>query len=104
MRHRGWAAPILLMAALTLGTAPPGAAQPPPPATVVLALDPSGSVGTVQFIRARDLALAILGALPAGSEVAVLAFDDQSRVVVPSTSRAEEVRERLAPLQVGGWL
>jgi len=88
------------MAALGLGSPLP--AEPPPPATVALALDTSGSVGPVQFARARDLALAILRALPAGSEVAVLAFDDQSRVVVPRTTSEEEVRRGIAALKVGG--
>jgi hypothetical protein len=78
------------------------AAEPVPPASVALTLDTSGSVGRFELDRARDLALAILAGLPTGSEVAVLAFDDQSRVVVPSTSHPEEVRERLASLKVGG--
>src|SRR5262249_45984010 len=75
---------------------------PAPPAMVALTLDTSGSVGTVQFVRARDLALAILGALPAGSEVAVLAFDDQSRVIVPQTTKPDEERKGLRTLKVGG--
>ncbi|HEV7502439.1 MAG TPA: vWA domain-containing protein, partial [Vicinamibacteria bacterium] len=70
--------------------------------TVALTLDTSGSVGAAQLTRARDLALAVLAALPDGSEVAVLAFDDQSRVVVPRTSQADEVRRQLASLKVGG--
>jgi hypothetical protein len=73
-----------------------------PPASVVLTLDTSGSVGAAQLTGARDLALAILAALPESSEVAVLAFDDQSRVVVPWTSRPEEVRAKLADVKVGG--
>jgi hypothetical protein len=69
---------------------------------VALALDTSGSVGRADLGRARDLASAILAALPAGSEVAVLAFDDQSRLVVPRTSRPDEVRARLFALEVAG--
>jgi hypothetical protein len=80
----------------------PLGAEPTPPASVALTFDTSGSVGPVELGRARDLALAILAALPEGSEVAVLAFDDQSRVVVPRTSRPDEVRERLAALKVAG--
>jgi hypothetical protein len=101
MRHRAWPIPSLLILALA-GGADRLAAEPPPPVTVALTLDTSGSVGAVEFSRARDLALAILGALPPGSEVAVLAFDDQSRVIVPRTSKPQDVRQRLATLKVGG--
>lgn len=97
---------LLFAAAIALSAvawgAPPVPSPAPPPVTVALTLDTSGSVGTAQLARARDLALAILAALPDGSEVAVLAFDDQSRVVVPRTSQAEEVRRQLASLKVGG--
>jgi hypothetical protein len=102
MRQRARAFGWLLLAATALVGAGPIRAEPAPPASVALTFDTSGSVGAAQLDRARDLALEILAALPAGSEVAVLAFDDQSRVVVPSTSRPEEVRERLAGLKVGG--
>jgi hypothetical protein len=101
MRQPGSGFRWLLLAAASLVAAPLGA-EPTPPASVALTFDTSGSVGSAQLDRARDLALAILAALPEGSEVAVLAFDDQSRVVVPRTSRADEVRERLAALKVGG--
>jgi hypothetical protein len=67
-----------------------------------LTLDTSGSVGAAQLARARDLVLALLAALPEGSEVAVLAFDDQSRVVVPWTSRPDDVRARLTEIRVAG--
>ena len=97
---------LLFAAAAALSAAAWGApASPspgPPPVTVALTLDTSGSVGAAQLTRARDLALAVLAALPDGSEVAVLAFDDQSRVVVPRTSQADEVRRQLASLKVGG--
>lgn len=92
----------LVLAALTLVGGGLLAAEPPPPASVALTVDTSGSVGRSELDRARDLALAVLAGLPTGSEVAVIAFDDQSRVVVPSTSHPEEVRERLASLKVGG--
>jgi hypothetical protein len=91
-----------LWAALALAYPLPARGQAAPPASVALTLDASGSVGAAQLGRARDLALAILGALPEGSEVAVLAFDDQSRVVVPWTSRPDDVRAQLAAVQVRG--
>jgi FHA domain-containing protein/von Willebrand factor type A domain-containing protein len=102
MRKRTRAFGRLFLAATALLGASPLPAEPVPPASVALTFDTSGSVGSAQLARARDLALEILASLPAGSEVAVLAFDDQSRVVVPSTSKPEEVRERLAGLKVGG--
>jgi len=102
MRQSAHAVRGVLLAAVTLIGVGPLAAEPSPPASVALTLDTSGSVGRAELDRARDLALAILAGLPTGSEVAVLAFDDQSRVVVPSTSRPEEVREKLASLKVGG--
>jgi hypothetical protein len=90
------------MAAAALMAALPANGQNPPSASVALTLDTSGSIGAVQLARARDLALAILAALPEGSEVAVLAFDDQSRVVVPWTSRPDDVRARLTGIQMAG--
>ena len=77
-RGVGWARPVLA-AAVVLATASAGRSDDPP-AMVAFALDTSGSVGARHLSLARDLALGILSALPEGSEVAVLAFDDQSRV------------------------
>lgn len=91
-----------VVAAALLAALSAPAAPAPPPASVVLTLDTSGSVGAAQLSGARDLALAILAALPENSEVAVLAFDDQSRVVVPWTSRPDDVRAKLTGVKVGG--
>src|SRR4029079_17333061 len=102
MRHSVRAFGVLLLVAAALVIAGPLAAETPPPASVALTFDTSGSVGRAELDRARDLALEILAGLPAGSEVAVLAFDDPSRVVVPSTSKPEEVRATLSGAQVGG--
>ena len=102
MRQRPrWSRWLLLAATALIGVSPLRA-EPPPPASVALTFDTSGSVGPAQLDRAREFALAILAGLPEGSEVAVLAFDDQSRVVVPWTSRPDEVHERLTGLKVGG--
>src|SRR5690348_11006803 len=91
-------------AALALLSGPPAraASAPDPPTLVAIALDTSGSIGRGQLARGRELAQAMLTALPAGSEVAVIAFDDQSRVVVPRTSQAEDVTAKLATLEVAG--
>ena len=107
MRYGSAAGRALLLAAWAWPAAAATAAPTPsplavPPATVALTLDTSGSVGRAQLTRARDLALATLAALPEGSEVSVIAFDDQSRVVVPRTSHPDEVRDQLAGLKVGG--
>ncbi len=102
MRPRSWRVCALSAALMVLALGGPARPEEPPPTLVAFALDTSGSVGRAELGRARDLASAILAALPAGSEVAVLAFDDQSRLVVPRTSRPDEVRERLRALEVAG--
>jgi len=102
MRQRPrWSRWLLLAATALIGVSPLRA-EPLPPASVALTFDTSGSIGHAQLDRAREFALAILAGLPEGSEIAVLAFDDQSRVVVPWTSRPEQVREGLTGLKVGG--
>jgi len=78
------------------------AASTPAPAVVALVLDTSGSVGEADLARTRELALDVLSSLPAGSEVAVLTFDDQSRIVQPRTSVADEVRKALTGVHVAG--
>ena len=77
MRHSARASRWLLVAATALAGVAPLPAEPPPPASVALTFDTSGSVGRSELDRARDLALEILAGLPAGSELAVLAADDQ---------------------------
>ena len=102
MRQRVRTASRVGMVAALLAALSSPAVRAAPPASVVLTLDTSGSVGAAQLTGARDLALSILAALPEGSEVAVLAFDDQSRVVVPWTSQPDEVRAKLSDVKVGG--
>lgn len=80
----------------------PAASAAEAPALVALALDTSGSVGEADLARTRELALGILGSLPPGSEVAVLTFDDQSRVVQPRTANPEEVRTALSHARIAG--
>jgi len=74
----------------------------PPAALVAVLLDSSGSLAPRELDRARQLALEVLASLPAGSEVAVFTFDDQSRLVLPRTSRAEEVQRALAGVRISG--
>jgi FHA domain/von Willebrand factor type A domain len=92
----------LLILAVFLGGAQSAAAAPPPPAVVVLALDTSGSIAASDAERTRALAMALLGSLPAGSEVALLTFDDQSRIVVPRTASAEALKSALARIRTSG--
>jgi hypothetical protein len=73
-----------------------------PPATVALVLDTSGSLTPADLAQARDLATGVLQTLPAGSEVAVFSFDDQSRLVQARTTDVESVRRAIDGLQVGG--
>src|SRR5207247_1105872 len=97
------AAARALAAALLLGlAASPGHAAAPPPALVAVLVDSSGSVGPRELDRARQLATDVLRGLPPGSEVAVFTFDDQSRLVLPRTSKAGEVERALAGVRISG--
>lgn len=104
MRRGAWS----IVLACILGASAPAASSEPPskedasPAIVALTLDTSGSVGERDLERTRELALALLQSLPAGSQVAVLTFDDQSRTVVPRTTNAGEVKNALAAVKTSG--
>lgn len=69
---------------------------------VALVVDTSGSVGAPELDRARGLADDLLDGLPGGSEIAVFRFDDQVRLVLPRTSRRDEVKQALARLRTSG--
>jgi len=73
-----------------------------PPFVVVLVVDTSGSVGAPELQRARRLADELLDGLPAGSEIAVFRFDDQAKLILPRTSRKQDVRRVLARLAPAG--
>jgi Mg-chelatase subunit ChlD len=90
-------------AALVLAgfAASPGQAEQPA-ALVAVLLDSSGSLAPRELDWARKLALEVLGSLPSGSEVAVFTFDDESRLVLPRTSRAEDVQRALAGVRISG--
>ena len=94
---RALAAAVLLLAAV----APPGRSEPDGILVAAL-LDSSGSLSARALERARRLTLEVLRGLPAGSELAVFTFDDQSRLVVPRTSRADEVERALAGVRISG--
>jgi len=73
-----------------------------PPAIVALTLDTSGSISPQLIEQTRSLAVSILEALPAGSEVALFVFDDTSRMILPRTGDPEAVREALAQVKRAG--
>src|SRR5688500_4440357 len=100
--QRRWAArsaaAALVLAAFVASV---GRAEPPP-ALVAVLLDSSGSLAPRELDRARQLALDVLASLPSGSEVAVFTFDDESRLVLPRTSSAQEVQRALAGVRISG--
>jgi hypothetical protein len=73
-----------------------------PPAVVALTLDTSGSIRPELIEQTRALAVAVLSALPAGSEVALFVFDDSSRRILARTSDPEAVRQALAGVKRAG--
>lgn len=74
----------------------------PPPAIVALTLDTSGSIRPELIEQTRALAVSILEALPAGSEVAIFVFDDTSRLILGRTKDTEAVRKALAEVRRAG--
>ena len=102
-RARGRGRLALALAGLTLGLAGrPTPAAEPPPVVVAVALDASGSLSEGDIGRARDLGARLLERLPAGSEVAVFSFDDESRLLQARTSDAGLVRRALARVKRTG--
>ena len=70
--------------------------------TLVLALDTSGSLTPADLAHAQALATDVLQALPPGSEVAVVSFDDESRLVLGATSDPDAVRHAVGGLRGSG--
>jgi hypothetical protein len=96
------AARVSLAAALIVCCLPLSGWTDSLPALVALLLDTSGSLAPRDLDRTRRLALEVMGGLPPGSEVVVFTFDDQSRLVLPRTSRADEVARALAAVRISG--
>lgn len=80
----------------------PARAAPEPPVVVALVLDTSGSLLPADLERTRALALGLLRDLPSGGEVAVFTFDDESRLVLGRTDRAEDVERAVAEARIAG--
>lgn len=72
------------------------------PAIVALTLDTSGSIRPELLNQVKDLAIGLLQSLPAGSQVALLTFDDQSRVIQERTADIETVRAALLGVNRAG--
>jgi hypothetical protein len=90
------------LVALLLTSALAGAEPQLPPAIVVLVLDTSGSLSPRDVDGARQLGLGILHALPPGSEAAVIAFADESRILLERTADPAAVEKAIASLRPGG--
>ena len=69
---------------------------------VLFAVDTSGSLRSEDLARAATLVAGVMDALPAGSEAALITFDDDARVAVPWASRHEDLRAALAALRPQG--
>lgn len=90
--------------ALLAAGAPATAASPAPDgaARLALLLDTSGSLRPADVAQREVLARAVLEALPRGSSVAVLAFDDAPRLVLPLTADLEAARAAVSGIGTGG--
>jgi Ca-activated chloride channel family protein len=111
----GWqrhVAPALLAVALTVlvvGYARPAHAvrEPRQRATVILALDTSGSMGSTdvsptRLAAAESAARKFVGGLPAGLQVGLISFDDKARVLVAPTADHATVLSAIDRLQLAG--
>ncbi len=73
-----------------------------PPAIVAITIDTSGSISTELLQKTRELAVGVLESLPAGSQVALFEFNDQSRLVLERTNDAAAIQASLGGLQRAG--
>jgi len=89
---------VLFLAAIAL--APRAGAAPP--VSLALVIDRSGSLSPEDATHTRELAQSVFASLPAGSEAAVFTFDDQSRLVRPLTTSADEIRAALKEVRISG--
>jgi hypothetical protein len=72
------------------------------PAIVALTIDTSGSISSDLLEQIKRLAIGTLEALPAGSQVAVFSFNDQSTKILERTADAAAVQQALQGLQRAG--
>lgn len=69
---------------------------------MALTIDTSGSISPPLLEQIKQLALGTLGGLPAGSQVAVFSFNDQSTKILDRTTDTAAVQQALQGLQRGG--
>jgi Ca-activated chloride channel family protein len=105
-RHVPAVLALLALAGLVVGVARPqvAVAVPREQATVILALDSSGSmtatdVAPDRMTAAREAASSFVEGLPQGFGVGVVSFSDQADVVVPPTDDRDQVVAALGGLQ-----
>jgi hypothetical protein len=77
-------------------------ADPAPPVVVALVFDTSGSLRETDVEAARELSTGLLKALPAGSQAAVLAFADQSQLLLPRTADLAAIEAAVSSLRPTG--
>jgi Ca-activated chloride channel family protein len=105
-RHVPPALTLLALGALVVGIARPeiAVAKPRQEATVILAMDRSGSmtatdVAPDRMTAAREAAASFADGLPNGFKVGVVSFSDKADVVVPPTSDRQQAVDALGQLQ-----
>jgi pimeloyl-ACP methyl ester carboxylesterase len=77
-------------------------AEAPPPVVVALVFDTSGSLRPADVDAARELSTGLLKALPEGSQAAVLAFADESQLVLPRTADLAAIERAVSSLRPTG--
>ncbi|HJU47891.1 MAG TPA: VWA domain-containing protein [Gaiellaceae bacterium] len=105
-RHLPPALTLLALSALVVGVARPevAVAVPREEATVILAMDSSGSMTATdvepdRMTAAREAASSFVDGLPDGFRVGVVSFSNEADVVVPPTDDHDEVLRGLGTLQ-----
>ncbi len=105
-RHVPPALTLLALTALVIGLARPerAVAVPREEATVILAMDSSGSmtatdVAPDRMAVARSVASSFVEGLPDGFQVGVVSFSDQADVIVPPTDNRDEAVRALERLE-----
>jgi Ca-activated chloride channel homolog len=105
-RHVPAALTLLSLAALVVGLARPqvAIAVPREEATVILAMDSSGSMTATdvkpdRMAAARQAASSFVEGLPEGFQVGVVSFSNEADVVVPPTDDRDEALDGLASLR-----
>ena len=101
MQRQTIACGIAFVAALGLSPAAPLQAAEAP-LRVALLVDTSGSIRPAAQAIRNKLAADIARGLPAGSEVALFAFDDKPRLLVPRTTKVSDIAEVAAKLGAAG--